>query len=185
LRRRLFKFLTVSFLITLSIGISYAQALNFGCESGAQGTSEYVPTFDINLSSSSSAIANQPIIIPSSGYGECYGQGNNINCFVLAVTLNPGAQGIQFNLTGATGNADIWYTNCNNAPYPVGYTFCVSGVGPHYFTFCRTGSTDYGVVVQSIAAPSNSGNIVTQNGCIDNFIVYGLQEILPCFLFRI
>ncbi len=94
MRRRLFKFINTSLLITLSIGISYSQALNFGCESGAQGTSEYVPTFDINLSSNPSAIANQPIVIPSSGYGECCGHGNNINCFVLAVTLNPGAQGI-------------------------------------------------------------------------------------------
>jgi hypothetical protein len=153
-----------------------SQASNFGCETGAVGSSEYVPTFNVNLSSSPTNSASQAIVIPSSGFGECCGQANNVNCFVLAITLNPNAQGIQFNLSGASGNADIWYSNCSIGPFNIGYTFCVSGAGPHYFTFCRTGSTDYGVVVQSIAAPSNSGNIVTQNGCIDNFIVYGLQK---------
>ncbi|MFM7668168.1 MAG: hypothetical protein ACKO7D_08265, partial [Bacteroidota bacterium] len=163
-------------IVLITSNLSFSQASNFGCETGAVGSSEYVPTFNINLSSSPSASASQSIVIPSSGFGECCGQANNFNCFVLAVTLNPNAQGIQFNLSGASGNASIWYSNCSIGPYNVGYTFCISGAGPHYFTFCRTGSTDYGVVVQSIAAPSNSGNIVTQNGCIDNFIVYGLQE---------
>ena len=85
-------------LFTFSLGgVLFSQASNFGCETGALGSSEYVPTFNIDLSSSPSASASQAIVIPSSGFGECCGQANNVNCFVLAITLNPNAQGIQFN----------------------------------------------------------------------------------------
>jgi hypothetical protein len=51
-----------------------SQASNFGCETGAVGSSEYVPTFNVNLSSSPTASASQAIVIPSSGFGECCGQ---------------------------------------------------------------------------------------------------------------
>ncbi|MFY7942964.1 MAG: hypothetical protein ACOVNZ_00200, partial [Crocinitomicaceae bacterium] len=139
----MYKFLLAILFFSQFSGILFSQASNFGCETGIAGSSEYVPTFNINLSASPSASASQAIVIPSSGFGECCGQANNVNCFVLAITLNPGAQGIQFNLSGASGNADIWYSNCSIGPFNIGYTFCVSGVGPHYFTFCRTGSTDY------------------------------------------
>jgi hypothetical protein len=105
----LYKYFLVLLVKLLISQVLLSQASNFGCETGAQGTSTYVPTFNINLSSSPSASASQPIVIPSSGFGECCGQANNFNCFVLAVTLNPNAQGIQFNLSGASGNASIWY----------------------------------------------------------------------------
>ena len=177
MRGKLFyRILIVIVAITLIHTKIFSQASNFGCETGVSGSSTYVPTFNINLTSSPSASVTQSITIPPSGYGECCGQADNYNCFVLAVTLNSNAQGVQFNLGGASGNASIWYSNCSTGPYNIGYTFCVSGAGPHYFTFCRTGSTDYSVIIKSIPTPSNSGNVITADGCTDQLIAYGLQE---------
>ena len=131
--------------------LAIGQSSNFGCETGTPGTSTYVPVFPIDLSISPSAIDTLDIDIPPGGFGECCGESNNINCFVMEITLNSLAAGISFQLDGASGNADIWYEDCTNggagSPSSVGDVFCVSGVGPHYFTFCRPGSTDYGVIV--------------------------------------
>ena len=94
--------------------ISIGQASNFGCETGTPGTSTYVPTFPIDLSASPSAIDTLDIDIPPGGFGECCGESNNINCFVMEITLNSLAAGISFQLDGASGNADIWYEDCTN-----------------------------------------------------------------------
>ncbi len=94
--------------------LAIGQSSNFGCETGTVGTSTYVPTFPIDLSASPSAIDTLDIDIPPGGFGECCGEPNNINCFVLEITLNSLAAGISFQLDGASGNADIWYEDCTN-----------------------------------------------------------------------
>ena len=156
------------------------QSSNFGCETGSPGTSTYVPTFPIDLSASPSAIDTLDIDIPPGGFGECCGESNNINCFVMEITLNSLSAGISFQLDGASGNSDIWYEDCTNggagSPSSVGDVFCVSGVGPHYFTFCRPGSTDYGVIVQSVPAPGSTGDIAVTEGCIDTLAILGLDN---------
>jgi gliding motility-associated-like protein len=153
---------------------SYAFSSGFGCDNGDTLTDNQTPMWNVDLQNDPAAIQLINVDIPSGGYGECCSYANNFSCLVLEILINPLAGGVNFTLAGASGNTYIQYMNCSTTPVQAGTPICISGVGPHYFMFCRTGTTDYSITVESIPAPSGTGDLITTEGCHIGLSVDGL-----------
>jgi gliding motility-associated-like protein len=104
---------------------------------------------------------------------------NNV-CVDFLVTLDPGSQGIRFDVaSGAVpGGAMFWSLNCG-PQYPVGENICLNSVGPHKVTLCKPGNNPNSYTITSIAAPGVSPPTVVSNSCTSTITATGYDVTLP------
>lgn len=134
------------------------------------------PFFTVDLTGSPSGTWISPSV---SRNGSCCGGGaNQTNCIELMITLDPGAEGIIFNVeSGANPGGALYYQlNCNGVPVPsTTAPICLNGVGPHLLTYCKVGNNQNTYSITSVPAPSATTSIITADGCQDTLMVTGLQ----------
>ena len=129
-------------------------------------------TFVVDLSSNpDSTWVSQP----QTRAGDCCG--TESNCVQFALTLAPGATGINFFIPdgcGASPSGSLFYQVDCGPLTSVGEPICLNGLGPFILTFCKPGNNDNCYSIQSIPTPSTSGNVITADGCTDTLAVTGL-----------
>jgi gliding motility-associated-like protein len=133
------------------------------------------PFFTVDLTGNPAGTWVSPAVVRN---GSCCGGGaNQVNCIELSITLDPGAEGIIFNVaSGANpGGALYFQVNCVGIPAPSGSApICLNGVGPHLITYCKVGNNTNTYSITSVPAPASSGDVVTADGCQDTLSVFGL-----------
>jgi len=67
-----------------------------------------------------------------------------------------------------------YQVNCGTA-VAVGEPICLNGYGPHILTFCKPGNNINQYSITSIPAPSVSGNVTLNEGCIGTISTTGLN----------
>ncbi|MBK5284887.1 MAG: gliding motility-associated C-terminal domain-containing protein [Bacteroidia bacterium] len=130
------------------------------------------PVFTINLTGSPDSIWVSPLVFRN---GNCC-TGTGVNCVAFIITLDPGANGISFNVaSGALPIGALFYqVNCGPQT-PIGTPICLNGVGPHIITFCKPGGNANTYSITSIPQPSLSGNIVVSQACAGTLTAQGLN----------
>ncbi len=108
---------------------------------------------------------------------QCCGSSNPDRCIEFIITLDPGAQGIKFDIAsgGAPPGALFYQVNCG-VPVAVGQAICLSGVGPFNITFCKPGNNPNSYKITSIAKPSVSPPTVVSDGCSGTIFSSGYQQ---------
>jgi hypothetical protein len=133
------------------------------------------PFFTVDLTGDPAGTWVSPAVVRN---GSCCGGGaDQVNCIELSITLDPGAEGIIFNVaSGANpGGALYFQVNCNGIPVPSGSApICLNGVGPHLISYCKVGNNTNTYSITSVPAPASSGDVVTADGCQDTLSVFGL-----------
>ena len=135
------------------------------------------PFFTVDLTGNPAGVWVSPAVVRD---GSCCGGGaNQVNCIELSITLDPGAEGIIFNVaSGANpGGALYFQVNCVGVPAPSGSApICLNGVGPHLITYCKVGNNTNTYSITSVPAPATSGNVITADGCSDTLSVLGVTQ---------
>ena len=139
----------------------------------SQPCSSDVPSITINLTGNSDSNWISPNI---TRLGQCCGVTAPDVCVEFMITLDPGAQGIIFDIySGAVPGGSMFYQiNCG-PPVAVGEVICLDGVGPHRLTFCKPGNNDNQYIISSIANPIVSPDVIVNEGCIGNISTTGLE----------
>ena len=100
------------------------------------------------------------------------------NCVQFVVTLDPNAEGLLFSIPGGCGAAPsgslFYQVNCGPLT-TVGTPLCLSGPGPHIITFCKPGNNANCYRITSIPKPMATPDVFTNDGCIANLWVTGLN----------
>ncbi len=138
----------------------------------SQNCSPLVPSFVVDLSSSSNANWISPSIIRS---GLCCGASSPDVCVEFIIYLNSQSQGILFDIySGAVpGGAMFYQINCG-PPVAVGQPICLTGPGPHVLTFCKPGNNANQYIIQAIPEPTVSPDITINEGCVGQILTTGL-----------
>jgi hypothetical protein len=128
-----------------------------------QGCDPSTPTYTVNLTGNPDSVWLSPSDVRS---GLCCSAQPPDRCVEFIITLDPGAQGIRFDIaTGAVPPGALFYElNCAN-PTAVGDTMCLNGVGPHRITFCKPGNNPNSYTITSISKPAVGPPIAVSNGC--------------------
>ncbi|MEW6469998.1 MAG: PKD domain-containing protein [Bacteroidota bacterium] len=129
----------------------------------AQPCGPNTPSFTVNLTGFPAGSWTSPSVVRDD---QCCGVTPPDRCVEFWVTLDPGSQGIRFDISsGAIPPGALFYQlNCAN-PTAVGDTMCINGVGPHRITFCKPGNNQNTYTITSIPAPSAGPPIAVSNGC--------------------
>ncbi len=163
--KSLLRTLAIIFLIIIPNSLANAQVNCTGA----------TPFFTVDLTGNPSGTWVSPAVVRN---GTCCGGGTNqVNCIELSITLDPGAEGIIFNVaSGANpGGALYFQINCQDVPVPSGSApICLNGVGPHLISYCKVGNNTNTYSITSVPAPASSGDVVTADGCQDTLSVFGL-----------
>ncbi len=132
-----------------------------------------VPSIVVDLSASPDTTWISPYVQRNDN---CCGTSSPDKCVEFIITLNPGSQGINFDIySGAIPTGSMFYQiNCG-PPIAVGEPVCLNGVGPHVLTFCKPGNNQNQYAITSIPDPSVSPNIILNDGCIGSIITTGLN----------
>jgi gliding motility-associated-like protein len=138
---------------------------------------EDTPFFTVDLTGNPGGTWTSPAVVRD---GSCCGGGaDQVNCIELSITLDPGAEGIIFNVaSGANpGGALYFQVNCIGVPVASGSApICLDGVGPHLISYCKVGNNTNTYSITSVPAPASSGDVVTADGCQDTLSVSGLTQ---------
>lgn len=137
----------------------------------AQPCGSNVPSLIVDLSASPNATWISP---PIQRDGNCCGTLPPDKCLQFWITLNPGAQGIIFDIySGAVPPGALFYQiNCG-PPTPVGTAICLDGQGPHMLTFCKPGNNQNEYIITSVPQPTVSDDIVLNEGCTGSISTTG------------
>lgn len=152
--------------------------LLFFCSTQVHGQTRICPNnvpFEIaNLTGSPDSIW---ISSSQSRDNHCCGASNPDRCIEFIITLDPGAQGIRFDIeSGAPPSGSLFYQiNCG-PPVAVGQEICLNGIGPHNITFCKPGNNPNSYRITSIAKPSVSPPTVVSDGCTGSIFASGYIE---------
>ena len=96
----------------------------------------------------------------------CCTSSNPDRCVQFILTLDPGAQGIRFDVCdGALPPGALYYQIGCGTQYPVGDTLCLTGTGPFVVTFCKPGNNTNKYCITSIGKPKVSPPIAVSDGC--------------------
>ena len=113
---------------------------------------------------------------------QCCSEPSNAGCLFFDVYVDPGATGVSFSQTGAGGNVDIYYENCDSI-YGANEDICLdpsfaytdaSGNVYHRFMFCRSGQTTYDFTFTQIV-PTFPDDIGVTEGCTIDLSVQDLD----------
>ena len=162
-------FTLVATLILLFSITGYGQTTTSDTLNCQNGTT----TFIIDLSASPDSNWTSP---PQSRDGDCCGTDNN--CVQFNLTLSPGATGINFTIPsgcGASPSGALFYQVDCGPLTSVGTPLCLTGTGPFNLTFCKPGNNANCYSIESIAAPTTGGDVITADGCTDTLSVTGLD----------
>jgi len=131
-----------------------------------------VPSFTVNLSSSSAGIWVSP---DTARQGNCCGLSNSDLCVHFNLTLNPNAAGVQIDMIGADPPGSLTYSfSCTAPGYPGGTVKCISGVGPHDITFCKPGKNKNIYKITSISKPLFPKDDTVRVGCRKKLVTLGI-----------
>jgi large repetitive protein len=178
--------LLISLLFILSIGLvsvvhSQTPTANYGNFAPCSAPIELY-NFDFTATQSNT-ITQAGIFIENSDPQCCGLPANNNGCIFFNVIVDPGATGVQFSLTGAGGNVEIYYDNCSTifgANVPIclnpanAYVDPVTGSTYHRFMFCRGGQTTYDFTFTQII-PTFPPDLGVTEGCTIPLSVTGLN----------
>ena len=110
-----------------------------------------VPSFQVNLSSSTSATWSSPWV---QRQDNCCGTQAPDVCVEFIITLHPLAQGIIFDVCdGALSGGSMFYQLGCGPNTSVGQPLCLSGPGPQVITFCKPGNNTNIYCITSVPAP--------------------------------
>jgi gliding motility-associated-like protein len=131
------------------------------------------PTFTVNLTGNPSGTWNSPLVVRNDN---CCGTSNPDRCVKFVITLDPGAVGVNFNITSGAvpGGALFYQINCGPQT-ALGSPICLSGPGPHILTFCKPGNNDNVYTISSIPAATSGTNITINDGCIGHLVATGVS----------
>jgi PKD repeat protein len=100
---------------------------------------------------------------------------NRSNCVQFIVTLDPGAEGLTFEMaSGAPGSGATQYSGNCGTPVDVGTQICLSGVGPHVITLCKPGNNTNTYRITSVKAPVVEADITLNEGCFGELVAFGI-----------
>jgi gliding motility-associated-like protein len=136
------------------------------------------PFFTVDLTGDPSGTWVSPSV---SRDGECCGGGaNQVNCIELSVTLDPGAEGVIFNVeSGANPGGALYYqVDCEGIPVASGSeAICLEGVGPHLITYCKVGNNQNTYSITSVPGPvvADDISIALDGSCTDTLSTEGFD----------
>lgn len=140
----------------------------------AQLCDSITPVFTVNL-------AGDPMgtwISPAGKRdGLCCGASSPDVCVEFIITLDPGANGIKFDIaSGAIPPGALFYQiNCGPI-VKVGDPVCLNGAGPHHLTFCKPGNNTNAYQITSYPKPSLKGTEYVSQACSGEMSVLGLMD---------
>ncbi|MFN3405077.1 MAG: gliding motility-associated C-terminal domain-containing protein [Cytophagaceae bacterium] len=163
-----------------NIGMTTANVNNFSITGQTYSFYQFctgdVPTHNVNLTGQPGGSWLSP---SDSRKGICCGLNpdspDNLRCVEFLVTLDPGSQGIRFEIaTGAEPSGSMgWQLECTLPEKPVGQDICLDGVGPHRVTFCKPGNNPNSYRIVSIPRPQVSPPVVVSDGCTSTLTATG------------
>ena len=137
----------------------------------AQICGSNVPSFSINLSGSPDSVWTSPKV---SRLDTCCGASGTDECIKFVVTLDPGAYGIELDISRGTppSGSAFYYNRCSSAT-SLGDDMCLTGPGPHEITFCNPGQGANVYQITSLAKPDLSNSIAISGTCTGLLTVNG------------
>ncbi len=135
-----------------------------------------VPSFVIDLTGNPDSVWVSPEVARK---GQCCKPTNNKTdrCLEFILTLDPGAQGIVFDIeSGAIPPGALFYdVNCT-LRQNFGDLLCLDAAGsPYTITFCKPGGNQNAFSITSIPAPDVTDPIVVTEACFGQLSVTGLE----------
>lgn len=129
------------------------------CQSGCGPAT---PTYTVDLTGQPNGSWISPVIVRDD---TCCGATSPDKCLQFIITLDPAADGIEFNIySGAVPPGALYYqVNCG-PNIEVGHAICLNGVGPHYLTFCKPGNNSNEYIIKSLAEMGTKGDTMSM-GC--------------------
>lgn len=115
---------------------------------------------------------------------QCCTEPTNAGCLFFNVFIDPGATGVSFSQSGAGGNVEIYYENCDSIfganediclDAAFAYIDPVTGQTYHRFMFCRSGATTYDFTFNQIV-PTFPDDVGVTEGCT---IPLSVQDLDP------
>lgn len=156
-----------SLLLVLTFFVSFtsrAQSVNCG---------SLTPSFTANLVGSPSGTWISPSVVRAD---TCCGATAPDKCIKITILLDPGAMGINFNITsGAVPPGALFYQIGCGPPQQVGTPICLNGAGPHFLTFCKPGNNNNVYEIVSVPAPVVPDSILIRSGCTQSLAVSGFS----------
>jgi hypothetical protein len=132
------------------------------------------PTYVVDLSSSPMATWTSP---NGKRLGLCCGASSPDVCVQFIITLNPGANGISFDIASGAVPPGALYYQINCGPIiRVGQPVCLTGAGPHILTFCKPGNNFNTYQITSYPLPSLGGTQYVSQACSGMLAVQGLAD---------
>ncbi|WMJ74440.1 gliding motility-associated C-terminal domain-containing protein [Cytophagaceae bacterium ABcell3] len=143
----------------------------------SQSCDATTPSYEVDLT----GIPDSMWISPNGARrGVCCGYNggppDNYRCVEFWLTLDEGAQGINFDIHSGAEPAGAmgWSLNCGPLN-PVGEDICIDGSGPHWITFCKPGNNPNRYSIRSIPKPSVSPPTIVSNSCESVLSASGYQ----------
>lgn len=160
-----FLFLGV-FLLLFADNNLKAQTQSCGCDNT-------VPTFTINLS----ANPDTSYAIQSTRNGYCCSASGPARCISFNITVNPGANQVNFDVFNPAPPGGAFYQVGCGTPTSLGTPLCIdTGVVSFCVTYCKSGNDNATYVITTTKTYGASDDITVREGCSKDLSVKGLVE---------